>query len=149
MKVILNIMKATCYFLVISYFQELNFSKMPFQELLRCMFTFDEKHIAAAVLHLLYRRLTFATTYTKSIGHVYIREQLDEILGLSKQQQITSSEPSKKKHKTMEDQFADPHDDRNTYDTNSTATSKRSSPSCIVLVGSSEICSLSRLHQPE
>ena len=86
------------------------------------MFIFDDKHVAAAVLHPLYRRLTFATSYFKSIAHMYIREQLDEILGLNKQQHTTTSEPSKKKHKTMEDQFADPDDDVNNYDINSTPT---------------------------
>jgi hypothetical protein len=74
------------------------------------MFTFDEKHLAAAALHPLYRRLTFATTYRLTIAHSYIREQINEILGLHSQQQIIASEPSKKKHKLMEDQFADPED---------------------------------------
>ncbi|CAF4735200.1 unnamed protein product, partial [Rotaria socialis] len=62
-------------------------------QLLKCMFTFDDKHLAAAILHPLYRKLTFATTYFKSIAHFYIREQLNDILGLSEQ-----------------DQFADPDD---------------------------------------
>ncbi|CAF1392349.1 unnamed protein product [Rotaria sp. Silwood1] len=74
------------------------------------MFTFDEKHLAAAVLHPLYRRLTFASTYSKTIAHSYIRQQIDEILRLNSQEQVTSSEPSKKNHKSMEDQFADPDD---------------------------------------
>ncbi|CAF3858848.1 unnamed protein product [Rotaria sordida] len=74
------------------------------------MFTFDEKHLAAAVLHPLYRRLTFASTYSKTIAHSYIRQQIDEILGLNSQEQMTLPEPSKKKHKSMEDQFADPDD---------------------------------------
>ncbi|CAF5020772.1 unnamed protein product, partial [Rotaria sp. Silwood1] len=79
-------------------------------QLLRTMFTFDEKHLAAAVLHPLYRRLTFASTYSKTIAHSYIRQQIDEILRLNSQEQVTSSEPSKKNHKSMEDQFADPDD---------------------------------------
>ena len=74
------------------------------------MFTFDEKHLAAAVLHPLYRRLTFATAYSRTIAHSYIRQQIDEILGLHHQQPTIVSEPSKKKHKSMEDQFADPED---------------------------------------
>ena len=74
------------------------------------MFAFDEKHLAAAVLHPLYRRLTFATAYSKTIAHSYIRQQIDEILSLHHQQPTTVSEPSKKKHKSMEDQFADPED---------------------------------------
>lgn len=86
------------------------------------MFTFDDKHIAAAVLHPLYRKLTFATPHTKSIAYLYIRDQLDEILGLNKQLTIVS-EPSKKKHKTMEDQFADPDDGTDTHDIDSTSAS--------------------------
>ena len=74
------------------------------------MFAFDEKHLAAAVLHSLYRRLTFAIAYSKTIAHSYIRQQIDEILNLHHQQPTTVSEPSKKKHKSMEDQFADPED---------------------------------------
>ncbi|CAF1224626.1 unnamed protein product [Rotaria sordida] len=77
-------------------------------QLLRTMFTFDEKHLSAAVLHPLYRRLTFASAYSKTIAHSYIRQQIDEILGLNSQEQMTLPEPSKKKHKSMEDQFADP-----------------------------------------
>ncbi|CAF3486506.1 unnamed protein product [Rotaria socialis] len=70
-------------------------------QLLRTMFTFDEKHLAAAVLHPLYRKLTFSTTYLKGIAHSYIREQIDEIL----------------------DQFADPDDHSNNgIDTLSTTT---------------------------
>jgi hypothetical protein len=90
------------------------------------MFIFDEKHLAAAVLHPLYRRLTFATISSKTIAHSYIRQQIDEMLGLNTQQQMTSSEPSKKKHKSMEDQFADPDDMDNIddIDTVSSTTSK-------------------------
>ncbi|CAF1348595.1 unnamed protein product [Rotaria sp. Silwood1] len=52
-------------------------------QLLKCMFTFDDKHLAPAVLHPLYRRLTFATSYCKSIAHHYIREQINDILDLN------------------------------------------------------------------
>ncbi|CAF3359819.1 unnamed protein product [Rotaria socialis] len=76
----------------------------------------------AAILHPLYRELTFATSYFKSTADMYIREQLDEILGLNKQQHAPTAEPSKKKHKKMEDQFADPDDDVNNYDVNVTST---------------------------
>ena len=82
------------------------------------MLTFDEKHLAAAVLHPLYRRLTYANAYSKTIAHSYIRQQIDEILGLHHQQSTTVSEPSKKKHKSMEDQFADPEDINTDDDTN-------------------------------
>ena len=98
-----------------------DFFRKRLGQLLRCKFAFDDRHLAAAVLHPLYRRLTFATPYCKNIAHLYIREQLDEILGLNNQQQrhTISGEPAKKKHKTMEDQFADPDIDGNTYDVNS------------------------------
>ncbi|CAF1162410.1 unnamed protein product [Rotaria magnacalcarata] len=60
-------------------------------------------HLAAAILHPLYRKLTFDSTYSKSIAHLYIREQLNDILGLSEQVHRTNSEPLKEKHKSMED----------------------------------------------
>ena len=56
------------------------------------------------------RRLTFAAAYSKTIAHSYIRQQIDEILSLHHQQPTTVSEPSKKKHKSMEDQLAAPED---------------------------------------
>ncbi|CAF5226141.1 unnamed protein product, partial [Rotaria magnacalcarata] len=55
------------------------------------MFTFDDRHLAAAILYPMYRRLT-------------------DILGLNQQQAI-NDEPVKKKHKSIKDQFADPDDD--------------------------------------
>ena len=77
------------------------------------MFTFDEKHLAAAILHPLYRRLAFASTYSKTIAHSYIRQQIDEILGIRNEQQTSISEPTSKKYKSMEEQFADPDDNSN------------------------------------
>jgi hypothetical protein len=74
------------------------------------MFIFDEKHLAAAVLHPLYRKLTFASTYLKGIAHSYLRQQIDDVLGVNNQDQTYIVEPAKKKHKSMEDQFADPDD---------------------------------------
>ena len=74
------------------------------------MFVFDEKHLAAAVLHPLYRRLTFASTYSKGIAHTYIRQEIDNVLGVNHQDQSSIVELAKKKHKSMEDQFADPED---------------------------------------
>ena len=90
------------------------------------MFTFDEKHLAAAVLHPLYRRLTFASAYSKNIAHSYIRDQIEDILGVNNQDQASVVEPAKKKHKSMEDQFADPDDADNNDDIDliSTTTSK-------------------------
>ncbi|CAF1032271.1 unnamed protein product [Adineta steineri] len=96
------------------------FRKRLFQ-LLQCMFAFDNKHIVAAALHPLYRKLTFATTYNKTFAYVYIREQVDEILGLNKQL-MTFYEPLKKRHKTMEDQFADPDDQFDTQGVSSPST---------------------------
>ncbi len=90
--------------------------------MLKFKFTFDEKHLAAAVLHPLYRRLTFATSYCKRIAHLCIQEQLNDILGLNKTQLMTNSEPLKKKHKSIEDHFADPDDD-GSYDNNYTSSS--------------------------
>ncbi|CAF3426928.1 unnamed protein product [Rotaria sp. Silwood1] len=91
-------------------------------QLLKSKFTFDEKHFAAAVLHPLYRKLSFTTKYSKNIAHLYIREQLNDILGLHQQHFTTNSEPLKKKHKSIEDQFADP-DDNNSCEGNLTPTS--------------------------
>ena len=90
------------------------------------MFTFDEKHLAAAVLHPLYRRLTFASTYSKGTAHSYVRQQIDDILGVNTQDPTSIVEPAKKKHKSMEDQFADPDDTDLNGDTDlvSDATSK-------------------------
>ena len=85
------------------------FRKRLFQ-LLRTMFAFDEKHMASAVLHPLYRRLTFANVHLKGMAHSYIRQQINEILCSSDHQDTVVIEPSTKKHKSMEDQFADPDD---------------------------------------
>ena len=115
--------KCNILFFFIAFFTGTNFFRQRLIQLLKCKFTFDEKHLAAAVLHPLYRKLTFTSTYSKSIAHLYIREQLNDIYGLNTPQCITSSEPSNKKHKSMEDQFADP-DDSNSSDVNSTATFK-------------------------
>lgn len=90
------------------------FRKRLFQ-LLRTMFIFDEKHLAAAVLHPLYKKLTFANAYSKGIAHSYIRQQISEILCSNDQLDVIVSEPLKKKHKSIEDQFADP-DDTNATD---------------------------------
>ncbi|CAF4126158.1 unnamed protein product, partial [Rotaria magnacalcarata] len=79
-------------------------------QLLRIMFVFDEKHLAATILHPSYRKLTFATAYSKSIVHSYIRSEIAQILGLNSEQDKASSEPARKKLKSMEDQFQDPDD---------------------------------------
>ncbi|CAF2525499.1 unnamed protein product [Rotaria sp. Silwood2] len=53
---------------------------------------------------------------TTNIAHSYIRQQIDEILGLKTEQHELLTEPTKKKHKSMEDQFADPDDNSNIHD---------------------------------
>ncbi|CAF5160726.1 unnamed protein product, partial [Rotaria magnacalcarata] len=69
----------------------IDFFRKRWNQLLKSMFTFDDRHLAAAILYPMYRRLT-------------------DILGLNQQQAI-NDEPVKKKHKSIKDQFADPDDD--------------------------------------
>ncbi|CAF2519739.1 unnamed protein product [Rotaria sp. Silwood2] len=71
-------------------------------QLLKSKVTFDEKHLAAAVLHPLYRKLSFTTKITSTAFH-------NKFLTF------------KEKHKSMEDQFAD-LDDNNSCEGNSTPT---------------------------
>ncbi|CAF4026456.1 unnamed protein product [Rotaria magnacalcarata] len=105
----IDLNKANQLFYVSFLFQVLIFFRKRLIQLLKCMFTFDDKHLAAAILDPLYRKLTFASTYSKSIAYLYIREQLNDILGLSEQ------------HKSMEDQFTDPDDNSGTDDIGPTA----------------------------
>ncbi|CAF3334502.1 unnamed protein product [Rotaria socialis] len=74
----------------------IDFFRKRLIQLLKCMLTFDDKHLATAILHPLYRKLTFASTYSKSIAYLYIRKQLNDILGLSEQVHRTNSKPLKK-----------------------------------------------------
>ena len=90
-------------------------------QLLKSKFTFDEKHLAVALLYPLYKKLIFATAYSKNIPHLYIREQLNDIFGLNQEHYTTNFGPLKKKRKSMKDHFADPYRD-NIYDVNSTPT---------------------------
>ncbi|CAF4695484.1 unnamed protein product, partial [Didymodactylos carnosus] len=83
----------------------------------------DNRHLAAALLHPQYRKLTYADDYRRGITHVYVREQIKKMYGNANQQNnqlATTDEPSKKKYKTMEDQFMDPDD--NDADNNSTTS---------------------------
>ncbi|CAF2161723.1 unnamed protein product [Rotaria magnacalcarata] len=57
----------------------------------------------------------------KNLAHLYIREQLNDILGLNQQKAI-NDEPVKTKHKSTEDQFADPDDDITNKDAMTTPT---------------------------
>lgn len=80
------------------------------------MFQPDVKHLAAALLHPLYRRLSFIDDYKKSKTLIYVRQLLKEIFTNAANDHQNSnstkqpSEPAKKKHKTIEDQFTDPDD---------------------------------------
>jgi hypothetical protein len=82
------------------------------------MFQLDKKHLAGALLHPLYRKLTFVNDYQRSKTHIYVRQLLTDLYGYGAPQQtnnpiVTTSEPVKKKHRTIEDQFIDPDDDDN------------------------------------
>lgn len=93
------------------------------KQLLSLMFQLDKKHLAAALLHPLYRKLTFIDDYQKSKTHIYVRQLLTQLYGYGTTEQqttlgATASEPLKKKHKTIEDQFVDPEDDQ-MFDTSS------------------------------
>ena len=68
----------------------------------RTMLTFYEKHLAAGVLHPLYRRWAFVSTYSKTIAFSYIRQQIDEILGISNEEQILISELSRQKKRQID-----------------------------------------------
>ena len=79
------------------------------------MFQLDKKHLAGALLHPLYRKLTFVNDYQKSKIHIYVRQLLTELYGYGINQSTNPTsavvEPKKKKHRTIEDQFIDPDDD--------------------------------------
>jgi hypothetical protein len=64
----------------------------------------------------LYKKLTFVNDYQRSKTHIYVRQLLNELYGyVSNQQSInsisTSTEPPKKKYRSIEYQFIDPDDD--------------------------------------
>ena len=104
-----------------------DFFRKRLKQLLMIMFQLDKKHLARALLHPLYRKLTFVNDYQRSKTHIYVRELLTELYGYGIHQQMinpisTVGEPAKKKHRTIEDQFVDPDDDDQTFISNSTAT---------------------------
>ncbi|CAF3427843.1 unnamed protein product [Rotaria sp. Silwood2] len=91
------------------------------------MFQLDKKHLAGALLHPLYRKLTFVNDYQRSKTHIYVRKLLTELYGYGTHQQGNNhlsafGEPVKKKHRTIEDQFIDPDDDDQTFISDGTAT---------------------------
>ena len=103
-----------------------DFFRKRFKQLLMIMFQLDKKHLAGALLHPLYRKLTFVNDYQRSKTHIYVRKLLTELYGYGIQQPMINSmptvgEPVKKKHRTIEDQFIDPDDDDQTFISSGTA----------------------------
>ncbi|CAF4653371.1 unnamed protein product, partial [Didymodactylos carnosus] len=56
-----------------------NFFRQRLRQLLSTMFSFDNRHLAAALLHPQYRKLTYADDYRRGITHVYVREQIKKM----------------------------------------------------------------------
>jgi hypothetical protein len=54
------------------------------------------KNILRQLFYILSQKLTFATTYDKSIAYLYIRDQFNDMLGLNTDQHPTNLEPSRK-----------------------------------------------------
>jgi hypothetical protein len=79
------------------------------------MFHLDRKHLAAALLHPQYRKLTFVDEYTRSKTRIYVNKVLQQLYnyGVNQDQSHSinhSTEPLRKKHRTIEEQFVDPED---------------------------------------
>ncbi|CAF1467484.1 unnamed protein product, partial [Didymodactylos carnosus] len=92
-----------------------NFFRQRLIQFLVSMFTFDERHLSAVVLHPQDRKLTFATTYNRGRTYSFIRQEMEIILGVNDckklPQMVTTDPPARKKHKTLEEEFDDPTDD--------------------------------------
>ncbi|CAM4798311.1 unnamed protein product [Rotaria magnacalcarata] len=75
----------------------------------------DDRHEAAALLHPLYRKLTYVNDYQRMKTHIFIRQSITDLYGYGTQQvnkgASVISEPVKKKHRNIEDQFIDPEED--------------------------------------
>ena len=54
------------------------------------MFQLDKKHLAGALLHPLYRKLTFVNDYQTSKTHIYVRRLLVELYGYGVHQQTNN-----------------------------------------------------------
>lgn len=98
-----------------------DFFRKRLRQLLSLMFQLDKKHLAGALLHPQYRRLTFVNEYQRSKTHIYVRRLLTELYGYGINQSTDNSpsindEPRKEKPQSIEDQFADPDDDETTAD---------------------------------
>ena len=76
---------------------------MIFQErvlqLLRSMFIFDDKYLAAAVLHPSYQKLTFAIAYSRALAYSCTRSGIAQTLGLHNEQETAPSEPTRKTYR--------------------------------------------------
>lgn len=97
-----------------------DFFRKRLKQLLMIMCQLDKKHLAGALLHPLYRKLTFVNDYQRSKTHIYVRKLLTDLYGYGIHQQVVNTtsnvgEPVKKKHRTIEDQFIDPDDDDQTF----------------------------------
>jgi hypothetical protein len=78
-----------------------DFFRRRLKQLLFLMFQLDKKHLAGALLHPLYRSLTFVNDYQRSNTHIYVRRLLTELYGYGGYQQTnnstsTTGEPVKK-----------------------------------------------------
>ena len=113
---------------VVCFLTGTDFFRQRIRQLLSLMFHLDKKHLAAALLHPQYRKLTFIDDYKRSKTHIYVQQLLTELYGYGLNQQqsnsvAASSEPLKKKHKTIEEQFIDPEDaDDEIFGSNSSST---------------------------
>ncbi|CAF5171524.1 unnamed protein product, partial [Rotaria sp. Silwood1] len=79
-----------------------DFFRKRLKQLLMVMFQLDKKLLAGALLHPLYRKLTFVNDYQRSKTHIYVRKHLTELYGYGTHQQgnnhtSTCAEPIKKK----------------------------------------------------
>lgn len=94
-----------------------HFFRKRLKQILFLMFQLDKKHLAGALLHPLYRKLTYVSDYQRSKTHIYVRELISDLIGNGINQSMNNStsvgEPKKKKHRTIEDQFIDPDDEDN------------------------------------
>ncbi|CAM2699933.1 unnamed protein product [Rotaria socialis] len=92
-----------------------DFFRKRLKKLLMLMFQVDKKHSAAALLHPFYRKLTYVNDYQKMKTHIFVRQSITDLYGYGTQQVNKGvsviSEPVKKKHRNIEDQFIDPEED--------------------------------------
>jgi hypothetical protein len=77
-----------------------DFFRKRLKQMLSLMFQLDKKHLAGALLHPLYKKLTFLNDYQRSKTHIYLRQQLTELYGINQQTTnptLATGEPVKKK----------------------------------------------------